>query len=235
MLTFHFSFWKTDALTTTYFGNCESNGATPSGWGSTFAFISANTIYGFSVAQDFICPGSGSQTINLMGMYAKTRGAPHANTRMAIYTYTSASADGGTIYDPALALVCQWDSATLVNSTEQWWDKNSFTGTAVLTGGHHYRIATCTGGSLINLAYTSAASLSKVIAADYTGGFPDPIGAGSTYSNNLLMRVSVTGDGTTAPVPTQETYYVDTDYAGGDSNGSPAKPYINLQTAIAAR
>lgn len=219
-----------------YFGNCETSGAVPVGWANTFDFFGAKTSYGFSGAQDFTCPGTGPQRINLMGLYGKTRGAPHASVRMAIYTYTEQSADGGTIYDSALALVCQWSSSTLVNNaTAQWWDNGSLTGTTTLTGGVHYRIAETMSSALLSYAYTTGVNLSKSISTDYSGGFPDPIGAGSNNGEDLLMRVSVTGNGGTAAAPTQETFYVNTDYSGGGSTGSLAKPYINLQTCIAAR
>lgn len=221
---------------TTYFGNCTSAGATPVGWGSTFDFFGSVTFYGSNGGtQDFICPGTGPQTVNSMGVYAQTRGSPHSNVRMAIYGYADESADGGTIYDPTLTLICQWDAAVLVNSTAQWWDHTTFTGTPTLTGGNHYKIAMTGASSLLSYAYTSGSNATQYITTDYTSGLPSPIAAGTGWGENMLTRVSITGDGTTPPAATQETYYVDTDSVGASPDGSTTNPYHTAQAAINAR
>lgn len=224
-----FSHWKKTSRGSVYFGHCESDGSTPAAWSNTYDFHSGKTWYGFAGTQDFICPGTGPQVVNLAGVFARTRGAPHSNVRMAIYTYD--------IYDPTLVKVCEWDAPILVNAvTGQWWDHASFTGTPTLIGGRHYRIAASCASALFSYAYLSITNATKEIAAaDYTAGFPDPIGAGSSTSTCLLMRVSITGDRTPYLPTVREDYYIDTDYAGGGSTGSPTKPYINLQTAMAAR
>lgn len=222
-----FSYWKKTTLGSTYFSNCQSDGTPPAAWTNTFDFYGAYTWYGFAGSENFVCPGTGPQRLDLTGVYAKTRGSPHGNIRMAIYTFD--------IYDSTLVKVCEWSSAVLVNATEKWWDYASFTGSTTLTGGQYYRIAVSTASTLTSVAYVSNSNEVKRIAADYTGGFPDPIGAGSSDSFSPVIRVKITGDRTATPAATREIYYVNTDYAGGGSTGSPAKPYINLQTCMAAR
>ncbi len=50
-----------------------------------------------------------------------------------------------------------------------------------------------------------------------------------------MIRIKVTGNGANAPTPTQLSYYAKTDYVGGGSDGSPSKPYVHAQDALAAR
>lgn len=220
---------------TTYFGNCTSAGATPASY--TLDWFGTNTWYSNLGSNDYVCPGTGPQTILSMGVRASAR-STGGNIRMAIYKYAETSADGATTYDNTKNLVCQWSAAVNVNAAEQWWDSASFTGTPVLTGGQHYKIAVSNADSLENVAYTAGTNESQNLVNDYTGGFPDPIGTGSGSSNNIVTRIQISGNGTTPAAATQQSWFANTDYnpgVSGTSTGSSAHPYTHVQTVMSTR
>jgi len=137
-------------------------------------------------------------------------------------------------------LICQHSAAVTLTGTSgsPVWAGSSqgLTGTTTLEGGKRYVVAVANNGSLSGSIYTSSTNNVSSKSGDYTGTMPDPLsGLSVNESNAMVCRVNITGNGTSASAATQETFYVDTDYSGGGSDGSPTKPYINLQTAIAAR
>lgn len=222
---------------TIYFGNCTTAGATPVGYAGTTDFANATTWYGADGgSQDFVCPGSGNQTIQLMGFYANSRSGT-VNARVAVYGYADeATPPNASIYDPTLTLVGQTGTLSISTpSSPAWQDSSSFTGGTTIIGGKHYKAVVATPGVLLAYAYTTGVNTTATLAVDYTAGLPSTLSGGSLQSANLLTRVQIVGSGTAAPAAAYERYYVDPSYGGGGSNGSSAKPYTSLNAAIAAR
>jgi len=220
-----FIVWSNTVQTPAYFGHVQSDGSPPAGY--TFDFYGARTWYNNTAVTTYTCPGTGSRTLEKLGLYAKTRGSPHGNVRLAVY-------------DTSLNLICEGSAEILINSaTEQWWDHVAFTGTPTLTGGTNYIIAASIDSSLISYAYTSVTNASKALSStDYTGGYPDPIGAGSTDSIKLAVRAYVTGGGGGGGgggEPTMEVYYVDPSESGSSQTGTTEEPYLSLNACLAAK
>ncbi len=236
---FPFSLWN-KASRQIYFGNCTSAGAVPVAWnGTDYDFFGGAGLTFFGAdggTQDFVCPGSGIQAINSVGVYAKSRSGS-INTRVAVYGYTDEGAPpNAAIYDSTLVLMGSGAVVSFSNTVSgQWQSSSTITTVTALTGGKHYKISPTTNdGSLFSYAYMSGSNSMKYVQTDYTGGFPTNISSGNTWSENLLTRVQITGNGT-AVAAAYERYYVDPSYGGGGSTGSSAKPYTSLNAAIAAR
>lgn len=214
------------------FGNINSDGTPLAGY--SFDFPGVSTFWNRTSVVPFTCPGTGQRTLSSLEVYAKTRGSPHGNVRMALFRFD--------IYTGTNILICQWNAEVLVNSaTEQWWGGSTpLTGTTTLTGGLKYLIVVSTDSAsgLVNLGYTSLTNASDSNSTDYTNsGFADGLsGSGSTM--RVAVRATVQAGGGSppyAPIIEIEEYYVDTDYTGSTVNGGPTTPYKNLQTCLNAR
>lgn len=207
-----------------YFGNVQSSGSPASGY--FLDFYGANTWYNNQAVTVYTCPETGLRTLSSLGFWAKTRGAPHGTARMALY-------------DTDLNLLCQWNSGVLINSTtEQWWESSGLSGSTEIYGGSSYLIAVTIDSALISFGQTSATNATKNTGVAYTGGFPDPIGAGTATTVKPVVRAYVTGGygtGSPPPPPTVEIYYVDPSMSGSSQDGTSANPYLSLNAAITAR
>lgn len=233
------------AARTTYFGNCQTDGSAPIGYLTdwfgvvTFAGTQAVSPATTQKAMEFTCPGSGNQTINSMEFLGWLRIAG-GTTRMAIYTYAEVSPDGGTIYDYTLTKVVEHNASVALSGssgTPAWvGGSTGLSGTTTLIGGHRYIIAVTLNGSGAGYAYTSSTNAITQYSNDYTGGFPSTLSGGSINNSSApVFRINITGNGTNAPAPTQESFYVNTDASSVGVTGSPTHPYLAAQTAIVAR
>jgi hypothetical protein len=160
----------------TYFGNEVFDGAST---------LSSYAEFNNDATNAYICPGAGAQDVNSLEMYYK-QGT--GNIRCAIYTTSR-------------VLVMQGSAQVAVaGGVDAWVGHTAFVdaaGTPIaspqLTGGTHYLLVTTADGADVASGCTAVASgNSKYISAEYTGGFPDPIAAGSNDTNLFSVRCGVT-------------------------------------------
>lgn len=160
----------------TYFGNEDYSGASTL---STYSQFNNDTFV------PYICPGVGAQAVNSLEMYYKSG---TGNIRCAIYT-------------TGRVLVMQGSAQVAVaGGVDAWIGHTAFVDAAgapivspQLTGGTHYLLVTTADGADVASGVTGVVSgYSKYVSAEYTGGFPDPIAAGSNDTNLFSVRCGVT-------------------------------------------
>ncbi len=141
----------------------------------------------------YTCPGTGSQKVVNLSVWAKTRSAPHGNIRLALYD------SGGN-------LVIQGAAEVLVDSADAAWVGHDFDGSVTITGGSSYYIG-FTEDSLLTFIHCAYPGGTQCYGdyVDYTGGFPDPwdISATETLLISVRCGVEAVGGniGKTSPLP----------------------------------
>ncbi len=132
------------------------------------------------------CPGSGSQTVKELSAYVRFTSG---NQRLALY-------------DTSGNLICQGTGEIAISNTAGWQGhltQASITpNPTTITGGASYKIATTVDVTGV-VAYYVAGSGQDYAAVDYTGGFPESLGAGADPMIVFAIRCGV--DPVAVPIP----------------------------------
>jgi hypothetical protein len=167
---------------TTYFGECQSDGSLI---GAVAGYDYGGPAYVGNVGITYTAPGSGTQTIESLGIYARS-GGTSGDIRCALY-------------NDDLSLRCQWDAALAISDdTPSWRDKATanLTGTTTVVGGLNYHFYYTLGASNYpQPAYnTGNAGDWKWEAGEYLSGFPSTMTepAGGNSAGRIIMRCGVT-------------------------------------------
>lgn len=175
-------------------------GATP--FGAVSAALSYFTAEGHV---DVICPGSGNQDVEDLGMYTGTSGGSDT-LRVGLYTISTDTDYGAGV------LMAQFTSATSITNTggvQSWYNQTAggITQYHQPIGGRHYILCwTCSTGSLDPSHVVGSSGDSNYKLIDYTSsGFPSTIPAfGGSDTNDWVLRLGVqpSGGGGSPPVLT---------------------------------
>jgi hypothetical protein len=144
-----------------------------------------------------VCPGSGAQAIKDLAVFARYYSGGSGNARCAVYR----AADRVLIaYSSAVKAISGGWAWVSWNDTEITYS-GSFTS---LTGGVAYWLVATGNGTNILVALTTGHTSGDCagIAADYTGGFPDPIAAGTAndYWYQIKCGVEAAAGGSIVPL-----------------------------------
>lgn len=148
--------------------------------------ISGFVNYNVPAQIDYVCPDTGSQIIKEMGFRCHDNGGG-GNIRIAIY-------------DTSLNLLFEGSAEIAVSggATPAWYTHTSFLDAAgdpaaspAITGGTSYILAVTADGDIHGHKAAGSSGDHKYIATDYTGGFPDPIAAGTNSATLEDVRCGV--------------------------------------------
>jgi hypothetical protein len=157
-----------------YFGNLTPSGSSTDTFNTTAAW-NGNIV--------FTCPGTGTRTIDSLGIYAKSAGG------------TPGKVDIG-LYDTSLNLLLHASSPPTVSSTSlSWIEVTGFTGTAQCTGGTNYKLAFSASSSDVLINVTSSGYTTNDYYYDDTDeAYPLIATLGHATNNNasFFIRAHVT-------------------------------------------
>lgn len=179
--------------------------------GSTSGAAGGYTL--FNSALPWTCPGSGSQTVRELSAYCSGSG----NARIAVY-----SADRST-------LVASTDSFAL-SATPGWQGRtgaNISPGPASLTGGANYVIAVTSNDQLTQYYDDGSAGDCAYILANYTGGFPASLGAGTGIARDYSIRCGV-------QAASGSTYSVSASLSAAPDMGESAARLLSVLSSLSS-
>lgn len=166
-------------MAVTYFGRCNSDGTLISGDPTDWQGLTGYWVKSENAA--FTCPGTGSQNIVSLSVYARKASGAGGNMRCAIY-------------DTSNNLISQHTAEFIVDGVAGWYGTaQAVSSVGPLTGGTNYKLIVSCDNSISEWSNYSGGTNGDFSwgANDYTGGFPATRAAGSNTSAIYLIRCGV--------------------------------------------